>query len=120
MARVSAPLMRSWGQGRPQPCLVVPSRDPTYHLQPSTVCHSLDYVAANSDEGVLRYPPRTELSANEVCYVFGWPRNLTEKYFIGRVIGKLRSSPDLMQTRRPLPRAQQGLRRLNHAQMRAP
>ncbi|GBF98366.1 calcium dependent kinase [Raphidocelis subcapitata] len=47
----------------------------------------LDYVAAASDDGVLRLPPRTELDPDEIRSVFGYPRKLHENYFIGRVIG---------------------------------
>lgn len=98
----AAPVARSRGhnslRSRTRPCGPTTSLQragsPLWPVQPQgaplplTVCHSTDYVASQSDEGVLRYPPRTELSANEIIYVFGWARNLTEKYFIGRVIGE--------------------------------
>eukprot|EP00195_Chlamydomonas_chlamydogama_P002656 CAMPEP_0202921416 /NCGR_PEP_ID=MMETSP1392-20130828/77385_1 /ASSEMBLY_ACC=CAM_ASM_000868 /TAXON_ID=225041 /ORGANISM="Chlamydomonas chlamydogama, Strain SAG 11-48b" /LENGTH=597 /DNA_ID=CAMNT_0049614987 /DNA_START=209 /DNA_END=2002 /DNA_ORIENTATION=+ len=51
------------------------------------VCHSTDYVATASDEGVLRLPGRTELKCEEVTHVFGYSRDLTQKYFLGRMIG---------------------------------
>lgn len=35
---------------------------------------SLDYIATASDEGVLKLPARTELDAEEIKGVFGYPR----------------------------------------------
>lgn len=51
------------------------------------ICRSLDYVAGISDEGVLKLAPRTELEPKDITHVFGYARDLIEKYFIGRVIG---------------------------------
>ncbi|GIL82813.1 hypothetical protein Vretimale_8185 [Volvox reticuliferus] len=53
----------------------------------SLIPKSTDYVASASDEGVLRLPGRTELEPQMVTNVFGYPRNLNEKYHLGRVIG---------------------------------
>jgi hypothetical protein len=50
-------------------------------------CHSTDYTASVTDEGVLLLPSRTELEAEQVTNVFGYPRNLQDKYRVGRVIG---------------------------------
>ncbi|GFR50388.1 hypothetical protein Agub_g12603 [Astrephomene gubernaculifera] len=51
------------------------------------VAKSTDYVASASDEGVLRLPGRTELEPHMVTSVFGYARDLPEKYSLGRVIG---------------------------------
>ncbi|MEW5305938.1 MAG: hypothetical protein WDW36_008448 [Sanguina aurantia] len=50
-------------------------------------CRSTDYTAAPSDTGVLRLPARTELDANALLEVYGYPRNLQEMYLVGKVIG---------------------------------
>ncbi|KAL6758194.1 kinase-like domain-containing protein [Haematococcus lacustris] len=50
-------------------------------------CRSLDYTATSADEGVLRLPARSELRADQVTHVFGYNRQLTSKFFVGRVIG---------------------------------
>lgn len=60
---------------------------PVSDWAPQHICHSLDYVATCSDEGVLRYPARTELQTSEIAHVFGYARDLTNQYFIGKVIG---------------------------------
>lgn len=48
---------------------------------------SLDYVASAADEGVLGLPPRSELSPADITDVFGYPRDLTARYYLGRVLG---------------------------------
>jgi calcium-dependent protein kinase len=48
---------------------------------------SVDYVASAADEGVLGLPPRTELQPPDITHVFGYPRDLTERYYLGRVLG---------------------------------
>ncbi|KAG2490878.1 hypothetical protein HYH03_010796 [Edaphochlamys debaryana] len=53
----------------------------------SIIPKSTDYTASASDEGVLRLPGRTELEPSMVTSVFGFQRNLLEKYHLGRVIG---------------------------------
>jgi hypothetical protein len=45
----------------------------------------LDYVASANDDGVLKLPARTELDADEIKNVYGYPRNLEERYTIGKV-----------------------------------
>jgi calcium-dependent protein kinase len=32
-------------------------------------------------------PPRTELQPQDVTHVFGYPRDLTARYYLGRVLG---------------------------------
>lgn len=49
--------------------------------------NSLDYVATASDDGVLRMPARSELNADQIRKVFGYPRNLHDKYRIGKMLG---------------------------------
>ncbi|MEW5318664.1 MAG: hypothetical protein WDW38_009869 [Sanguina aurantia] len=49
-------------------------------------CRSTDYTAAPSDTGVLRLPARTELDANALLEVYGYPRNLQEMYLVGKVM----------------------------------
>uniref|UniRef100_A0A383WHF3 Non-specific serine/threonine protein kinase n=1 Tax=Tetradesmus obliquus TaxID=3088 RepID=A0A383WHF3_TETOB len=51
------------------------------------VAASLDYIATASDEGVLKLPARTELDPEEIKSVYGYPRNLLDSYYLGRVIG---------------------------------
>eukprot|EP00882_Tetradesmus_deserticola_P011535 GHRQ01012202.1.p2 GENE.GHRQ01012202.1~~GHRQ01012202.1.p2 ORF type:complete len:146 (+),score=55.23 GHRQ01012202.1:388-825(+) len=51
------------------------------------VAASLDYIATASDDGVLKLPARTELDAEEIKSVYGYPRNLLDSYYLGRVIG---------------------------------
>jgi hypothetical protein len=48
---------------------------------------SVDYVASAADEGVLGLPPRTELQPQDITSVFGYPRDLTARYYLGRVLG---------------------------------
>jgi len=50
-----------------------------YHRKHRLVCNSTDYVATASDEGVLKLNPRTDLTADEITNVFGYPRDLTTK-----------------------------------------
>lgn len=56
--------------------------------QASHVCHSTDYIASVSDQGVLKMSARTELDIDEITDVFGFPRNLEQKYILGKVIGE--------------------------------
>ena len=51
--------------------------------------HSLhaDYAAKATDNEVLKKPLKSELSAHEVRNVFGFPRNLRDKYSVGDVLG---------------------------------
>ncbi|KAG2424379.1 hypothetical protein HXX76_014588 [Chlamydomonas incerta] len=58
-----------------------------HHKRDSVIANSTDYTSSASDEGVLRLPGRTELEPHLVTNVFGFPRNLVEKYHLGRVIG---------------------------------
>eukprot|EP00879_Flechtneria_rotunda_P022176 GHRR01023399.1.p1 GENE.GHRR01023399.1~~GHRR01023399.1.p1 ORF type:complete len:224 (+),score=71.64 GHRR01023399.1:320-991(+) len=51
------------------------------------VVAGLDYVATASDEGVLKLPARTELDPEEIKTVYGYPRNILDSYYLGRVIG---------------------------------
>lgn len=51
------------------------------------LCRSLDYTATGADEGVLKLPARTDLQPEQITHVFGYPRNLSDKYQVGRVIG---------------------------------
>jgi len=48
---------------------------------------SVDYVASAADEGVLGLPPRTELTPQDLAHVFGYARDLTGRYYLGRVLG---------------------------------
>ena len=48
-------------------------------IRQSHICNSTDYVATPSDEGVLRLNPRTDLTAEEITNVFGYPRDLKGK-----------------------------------------
>ena len=47
----------------------------------------LDYAPSAADEGVLALPARAELDADEVRSVFGYPRDLRARYYLGRPIG---------------------------------
>jgi hypothetical protein len=68
-------------RGRPPAAAAAPRRAPL------RVAALLDYVATASDDGPLRLPARTELDASEITSVFGWPRDMSEKYKVGKVIG---------------------------------
>ncbi|KAG1656568.1 hypothetical protein FOA52_009056 [Chlamydomonas sp. UWO 241] len=46
-----------------------------------------DYIANSVDSPVLQLNPRTELSPGEITKVFGYNRNLKEKYCLGKTIG---------------------------------
>jgi calcium-dependent protein kinase len=50
-------------------------------------CLHADYKAKSGDSSVLQKPLRSELSASEVRNVFGFPRNMKEKYSLGKVLG---------------------------------
>jgi hypothetical protein len=63
-------------------------RHPRHPRRPlPTPPRSVDYVASAADEGVLGLPPRTELTPNDLAHVFGYPRDLTARYYLGRVLG---------------------------------
>lgn len=51
------------------------------------VCRVTDYEASAADEGVLALPSRTELQPDWITYVFGYPRDLSEHYYVGKIIG---------------------------------
>eukprot|EP00197_Chlamydomonas_leiostraca_P016234 CAMPEP_0202862620 /NCGR_PEP_ID=MMETSP1391-20130828/3593_1 /ASSEMBLY_ACC=CAM_ASM_000867 /TAXON_ID=1034604 /ORGANISM="Chlamydomonas leiostraca, Strain SAG 11-49" /LENGTH=572 /DNA_ID=CAMNT_0049542175 /DNA_START=227 /DNA_END=1946 /DNA_ORIENTATION=- len=69
-----------------QPAGAHPSTLEPIQDQPAAL-QALDYTATGADEGVLKMPARTELDPEQITSVFGYPRNLTQKYFVGRVIG---------------------------------
>lgn len=46
-----------------------------------------DYAPAYSDEGVLLKPLKEELAPVQVQFVFNFPRDLSEKYTLGNVLG---------------------------------
>ncbi|GBF97387.1 calcium-dependent kinase [Raphidocelis subcapitata] len=70
---------------RPRPLARAPARGRARRaLAPVAL---LDYVASISDDGVLRLPARTELSADEIKQVFGFPRRIFDRYTMGKVIG---------------------------------
>jgi len=46
-----------------------------------------DYSAAATDCTVLRLPPKTELTPEEITHVFGYRRDFTEAYEMGEVLG---------------------------------
>ncbi|CAL8463887.1 g3422 [Coccomyxa elongata] len=57
---------------------------------PGLVVHCLlraDYAATASDSSVLQRPLKDELTPEEVRNVFDYPRNLPEKYELGKVLG---------------------------------
>jgi hypothetical protein len=47
------------------------------------ITNGTDYVSTASDDGVLRLAPRTELAPSAIQSVFGFPRNLSDKYYVG-------------------------------------
>lgn len=51
------------------------------------VCNVTDYEASAADEGVLALPSRTELQADWITNVFGYPRDLSSHYYVGKIIG---------------------------------
>eukprot|EP00798_Chlamydomonas_sp_ICE-L_P029609 gene29609-17890_t len=53
-----------------------------------TVVCNKDYEAAGSDSGVLRMERMTELILADLTNVFGYPRNMLDEYFLGKVIGR--------------------------------
>eukprot|EP00877_Chromochloris_zofingiensis_P003189 jgi/Chrzof1/12871/Cz07g10120.t1 len=61
-----------------------PSKARRTHVKVSA---HLDYVATASDEGVLKLPARTELDPAEIKNVYDYPRDLSARYYLGRVIG---------------------------------
>jgi len=50
-------------------------------------CRATDYAANSTDTGILTLNPRTELKPDEITDVFGWPRDLTDKYILGKTLG---------------------------------
>jgi calcium-dependent protein kinase len=50
-------------------------------------CLHADYSAKATDNEVLKKPLKSELSAHEVRNVFGFPRNLRDRYSVGDVLG---------------------------------
>lgn len=46
-----------------------------------------DYSAAATDCAVLKLPPKTELTPEEITHVFGYRRDFAETYEMGEVLG---------------------------------
>ena len=46
-----------------------------------------DYSPSASDDDILQKPPKEALELKDVTSVFGYPRNVSEKYEFGEIIG---------------------------------
>ena len=46
-----------------------------------------DYQAKATDSEVLRRPLKSELQSHEIRNVFGFPRNLRDRYLVAEVLG---------------------------------
>ena len=64
-----------------------PPQRPQRHLQTIIYAVHADYQAKAGDSSVLQRPLKSELHPSEIRNVFGFPRNLREKYGLGPVLG---------------------------------
>lgn len=56
-------------------------------MAPAVTCIHADYAAKATDGAVLQRPLKSELMPTEIKDVFGYPRNLKERYSLGAVLG---------------------------------
>ena len=61
-------------------------RAPAFRVLSATQ-QNTDYKAKAGDAAILEQAPKTELAPEEVKNVFGFPRDLKEKYTLGRILG---------------------------------